>query len=466
MKKILVIGGTQMIGRDFVEYAIQNPKNYEIYIANRNITNPNLFTCKHIKIDRNSPEQCKSLAKHGEFDVVVDFSCYNSHQLYNVLSHLKYKKYYLISTCSVTDNQILNNKSHSLYEYAKGKLEIERYINTTELKHTICIVRPPVVYGEHDYTNRFYKNGDNFYYKDTKKIVHNDINHIYVRDFTKKLLKNIEHNTQGTITITGCDFQIHPQESKYIHKQKFDQPFNHIVIDNLFDNSTYKEMCDMFPAFVDGILPYKDLPQATSDYEGIIAGLSLNRLTGGYQFFASKYLQNFIEQEFEIKTTKFIAPSAHFHKPPSKDGFVHRDYNIVSFMDRDEEFVDMQGCLYTDDTISNPNTTKVIRSIALLYYLDNDDSTSAIGGGTGIYATQEKNKPIKVIEPKNNRLLIFEITHNSYHGFIGANFPRSCIVSWFHSEPSYMIERHKDLGGKKLIERWSLGNPENYWEIN
>ncbi len=466
MQKLLVVGGTQMIGRDFVEYCLQNQKDYEIYIANRNITNPNLFNCKQIKIDRNFPEQCRSLAEHGEFDIVVDFSCYNSKQLYNVILNTNYKKYYLISSCAAGDNNLLTNKSHWLHEYATGKLEIEQYINTTELKHKICIVRPPIVYGENDYTGRFYKHGNNFYYKDTNHIVFNDRNHIYVRDFTKKLLRNIQYNVQGTITITGADYQIHPQESKYINKKKFNKPFNHIIIDNLFDNNTYKDMCNTFPSFVEGVLPYKDLPDATSNYEGILSGLSLNQLTKGYKFFASKYLQDFIEQEFKIKTTKFIAPSAHFHKAPSKDGFVHRDYNIVSFLDREGEFVDMDGCLYTDDTINNPHTKKVIRSIALLYYLDNDDNISTVGGGTGIYATAEKNQPIKVVEPKNNRLFIFEMTNNSYHGFIGANFPRSCIVSWFHSEPSYMIERHKDLGGKKLIERWSHDNTENYWEIN
>ena len=92
-KKILAIGGTQMIGRDFVEYCLQNLKEYEIYIANRNITNPNLFNCKHIKIDRDGKESCESLLDFESFDVVVDFSCYNSRQLYNVLSNLHYKKF-------------------------------------------------------------------------------------------------------------------------------------------------------------------------------------------------------------------------------------------------------------------------------------------------------------------------------------------------------------------------------------
>jgi hypothetical protein len=464
-KKILVIGGTQMIGRDFVEYCLQNQKDYEVYIANRNITNPNLFNCKHIKIDRNDKKSCEALLHYKSFEIVVDFSCYNSRQLYNVLSYLKYEKYYVISTTATTQNFILNDKSHPMYNYASSKLGLENYINTTELKNNISIIRPCIVYGEHDYSGRFVKRDGNFYYKYTNNLVYNDINHVYVRDFTEKLFKNIQNNAKGTVTITGQgDYQIHPQESKYVDKKNFDKPFKHVVIDNLFDKNTYNEMCELFPSFIEGTLPYKDQPGATSNYAGIISGLSVEQLKKGYSFFASKYLQSFIEKEFDIKTTKFIAPSAHFHKPPSEDGFIHRDYNIVSFLDREGEFVDSGGVAYTDDTKQNPNTTKVIRSIALLYYLDNEDSLNCTGGGTGIYESINGDL-IKSIEPKNNRLFIFEITNNSYHGFIGANFSRSCIVSWFHSEPSYMIERHKDLGGSKLIERWSHENTENYWTI-
>jgi len=90
--KILIVGGTQMVGRDFVEYYLENKKDCDIYLANRNVTNPNLFDCKQILIDRNSKEKCKSLSEHGEFDIVVDFSCYNLSQFTNVLSSLKYKK--------------------------------------------------------------------------------------------------------------------------------------------------------------------------------------------------------------------------------------------------------------------------------------------------------------------------------------------------------------------------------------
>ena len=462
-KKVLIIGGTQMIGRNFVEYCLANRRNYDVHLANRNISNPNLFNCKQIIIDRNSIEQCKSLSRYGEFDIVVDFSCYNSHQLYNVLSNLKYKKYYIISTTATTQDFVLKDKSSPMYNYANDKLALENYINSTTLKDRICIVRPCIVYGQHDYTNRFYERDGNFYHKHNNQIVKNDSNYIYVQDLTVTLLRNIDIEKSGTITITGDNYYaIHPQESRHIDKKKFNKPFNHIIIDNLFDDTTYQEVCNIFPSLIKDTVPYKDLPDATSNYEGIIAALDLKQLSGCLSFFASKYLQNFVEKEFDIQTNKFIAPSAHFHPPPSENGFIHRDYNICSFIDKDTEFVTTGETIYTDDTNNNPKSTKATRSVALLYYLNNKDDIYSFGGGTGIY--DEHYNLIKTIEPKNNRLFIFEMTSNSYHGFIGANFPRSCIVSWFHSSPAYMAYRHADIGGVELIERW-VKNPEEYWHI-
>ena len=52
-KQILVLGGTQMLGRDFVETLCLNNSPFTITLANRGITNPELFhDLKKIKIDR------------------------------------------------------------------------------------------------------------------------------------------------------------------------------------------------------------------------------------------------------------------------------------------------------------------------------------------------------------------------------------------------------------------------------
>jgi len=56
MKKILIIGGTQFVGRNLVEQIIPYPE-YDITLFNRGITNPDIFPeVKHIKGDRNTED--------------------------------------------------------------------------------------------------------------------------------------------------------------------------------------------------------------------------------------------------------------------------------------------------------------------------------------------------------------------------------------------------------------------------
>jgi hypothetical protein len=265
-------------------------------------------------------------------------------------------------------------------------------------------------------------------------------------------------------------YKIHPHESKYLSIQKFNHPFNYIIIDNLFNQNIYNQLCNKFPSFIARTIPYKDQPGATSNYEGYIAGLSIKDLTDGYEFFASKELKNFIDKQFNIETSWHIAPSAHFHKAPSKNGFVHRDMTVCSFAkinsQNNEEFITSGGVVYTDDSNTNPNSIKLMRSVAMLYYLNNDDSISSSGGGTGIYANYSGDLVYNV-EPKNNRLFIFEICSNSYHAYIGANFDRSAVVSWFHSSPAYIAHRHLDQfrNNPNLFEKWTKRPDNEYWSI-
>lgn len=474
-KKLLIIGGTQMVGRDFVELLLELKNEYEIYIANRGITNNNLFPeINHICIDRNT--DC-SILKDKYFDIVVDFSCYNALQLYNIIKNIKYQNYIVISTLATINNKILNDTSEPLHNYAKYKKELERYILSNNL-YNFTIVRPCVLYGKHDYTNRFYDKNNIIYWKYNNTEVVENKYYIPVRKFSQLLYNFIENNLLENNIIIHIDgdgiskqniynkkynFNIHHYESKYLSIQKFSNPFNYIIIDNLFNQNIYKELCNKFPSFIARTTPYKDQPGATSNYEGYISGLGLSDLTDGYDFFASQELQNFVEKEFDIKTSKYIAPSAHFHKAPSKNGFIHRDMNICSFDPtiNSSGFITAGGVLYTDDSNTN-NNIKLIRSIAMLYYLNNDDSLDCIGGGTGIYSGYS-GELLTTIEPKNNRLFIFEISHNSYHAFIGANYDRSAIVNWFHSSPAYIINRHKN--NTNLIERWIKRPINEYWAI-
>ena len=202
-KKILILGGTQMVGRDFVEL-LANNIDYELSIANRGITNKDLFDhLEHINIDRNHLDSCKELSGRF-FDIVIDFSCYNVNQLNNILKFIFYDYYILISTQSVLDTHAIQTKTHWLHQYAKDKKELEQYAIDNNLKNT-TIIRPCALYGKHDYTNRFYESNNKFYLKNSgTEVVSNKYN-INVREFSQYLLEHIQHSNLNNIKILHID---------------------------------------------------------------------------------------------------------------------------------------------------------------------------------------------------------------------------------------------------------------------
>jgi dTDP-4-dehydrorhamnose reductase len=195
-EKILIVGGTQMIGRDFVDTCISN--NIYPTITNRNITNKNLFNqLQHIFIDRNDINSCNIL-NQNKFDIVIDFSCYNIDQFLNVYNNIICNNYILISTLCTFDQNVLNDSSHWLHGYCKNKKVIEEYILNSNINN-ISIVRPCVIYGKYDYTNRFYERDNNIYWKHNHSLVKESKYYIPVNKFSNYLLEYIQ---------SGYDYKI------------------------------------------------------------------------------------------------------------------------------------------------------------------------------------------------------------------------------------------------------------------
>lgn len=169
MRKILIIGGTNFIGRNLIEKIAVN-KNYDLTIFNRGITNPDLFpNIKKIIGDRNS--QDVELIHQINWDYIIDLSCYFPQSLINILSGLSenLKKYIFISTCSVYqddkvslghENALIKNctkaqfSNRSTISYGNRKAECERIIQSSKFNFTV--LRPDLVYGKYDSTDRFY----------------------------------------------------------------------------------------------------------------------------------------------------------------------------------------------------------------------------------------------------------------------------------------------------------------------
>jgi nucleoside-diphosphate-sugar epimerase len=161
--KILVLGGTQMLGRDFVE---RYKSKYSILLANRGVTLPGLFPdLDQVRIDRNLPNM---IFPSAPVDAVVDFSCYSVNHLENTTPALPpHRRYVYVSTRSVFDSNALSkgDVSDVYYRYCVNKVLCEDWIRKYPDNGKWSVVRPCAVVGRHDYTRRFIERDGKYFWK-------------------------------------------------------------------------------------------------------------------------------------------------------------------------------------------------------------------------------------------------------------------------------------------------------------
>ena len=163
MSNILILGGTQFLGRSFVEELKNNKNTHKITLCNRGKSNPELFSdLNKIKCDRNLEKDCEILFNNF-YDFVFDFSGYRVEQLSNVSKYLRHHKYIYISTLSVLHQY----EDEGMKTYAHHKKLCENFVNSVYKNN--CIVRPTCVIGENENTGRFYKENEEFYWLSSKK---------------------------------------------------------------------------------------------------------------------------------------------------------------------------------------------------------------------------------------------------------------------------------------------------------
>ncbi len=170
MKKLLILGGTNFIGRNLVEQLLKE-NIYEIFLFNRQLSNAKLFpTINKIKGDRETDE-INQISNH-QWDFVIDLSCYFPQDLEATIKNLKGQnlRYLLISSCSVYNSKNLKEMKTenaeqlncSTFEktdrtdlsYGNRKAECERILKRSG--HNYSILRPALVFGKYDSSDRFY----------------------------------------------------------------------------------------------------------------------------------------------------------------------------------------------------------------------------------------------------------------------------------------------------------------------
>jgi 2'-hydroxyisoflavone reductase len=174
--KVLVIGGTQFIGRHVVTRLLA--EGHDVTLFNRGKTGPELFpSLSHIQGDRERDNLQEISGFKQNWDAVIDLCAYFPKTLPTFLETLTGRAglYVQCSTISVykasiniDPSQALSEKSEmfecteveavdiSMMTYGQRKAECERIArNQQDDGIPVVIIRPSVVYGEHDHTDRF-----------------------------------------------------------------------------------------------------------------------------------------------------------------------------------------------------------------------------------------------------------------------------------------------------------------------
>ncbi len=165
--RILILGGTRFVGRAIVDAALQ--RDHEVTLFNRG-THRDIFAAVPTIIgDRESPDDVAELAG-ARWDAVVDVSAYTPAQLRPVLHALgeNVPHYVYISTVSVYADALPRGADESApllqveesisaddpHAYGGLKARCEELLRE-RLGDRLTVLRPTVVIGPHDHTDRF-----------------------------------------------------------------------------------------------------------------------------------------------------------------------------------------------------------------------------------------------------------------------------------------------------------------------
>ncbi len=164
--RILVIGGTRLVGRYLAQTALD--RGHDVSVFNRGKSDPTaLPDATHLVGDRNKD---LSALEAGEWDATIDVSAYTPGQVRSLLSTLGARAGHLtfVSTISVYGHNVANrgftestptldpawDDVPDMAKYGELKVGCEQAA-AAESKRGVLIIRPGFVIGPYDYTERF-----------------------------------------------------------------------------------------------------------------------------------------------------------------------------------------------------------------------------------------------------------------------------------------------------------------------
>lgn len=213
--RLLVLGGTEFLGRALVEYALD--RGHEVTLFNRGVTNPELFPeAAKLRGDRTLDV---SALEGGEWDAVLDLSTDLPRAVRLSVQELgnRVGRYLYVSSISAyadlslppTEDtpiaELADPESERPQDYGARKAACEQIVRD-EYGDRALVVRPGLIVGPHDASDRF------TYWP--RRIAaggavlapapaHAPVQVIDVRDLGEWLVRAVEDDLSGTFNATG-----------------------------------------------------------------------------------------------------------------------------------------------------------------------------------------------------------------------------------------------------------------------
>ncbi len=210
-----------------------------------------------------------------------------------------------------------------------------------------------------------------------------------------------------------------------------DQPFPHVVADDVFTPGCYQAFADAALEIVSGDeLGY--LPAHDTFHRRLSADVD-----SPLSFFLSDAWRDVVAGLVGATPFGGVLCGVHHHAVGSADGEPHTDLRRRWWEDgMRQQGRSADASTPRDDRV--PPRRERVRAVALLYYLANDPWRPGDGGETALYRSgaDPVHQPHAVVEPLNNRLLAFECTPVSFHSFLSnTRNPRNSLIMWVYRRP-------------------------------
>jgi hypothetical protein len=226
------------------------------------------------------------------------------------------------------------------------------------------------------------------------------------------------------------------------------EPFPHVLADNVFNKATYRRLEWGFHHAVADYFkrhPESFTSKMTADPESPFA------------LFTSRAWHDLLAELMQVNATGDVDAGLHHHDAGADGGYVHNDLNPGFFAGSPApgrvNLPQPRICnYYHGDAIAGVAPRATVRAVAVLYYLFNPPWSPGDGGETGLYRFYDDpvSEPAAAVPPVNNSLVAFECTPHSYHSFIAGQKSRNSVIMWLHRPLHEAVQRW----GEEAIVRW------------